>query len=57
MTNSIGRVALLWRGDRQARDSAKPETSRLHRVFEALASRILWSTEHPLCLVAQSASR
>jgi hypothetical protein len=57
MTNSIGRLALLWRGDRQARDSAKPETSRLHRVFEALASRILWSTEHPLCLVAQSASR
>jgi hypothetical protein len=37
MTTPIGRLALLWRGDREARSSAKPETSRLNRVFEALA--------------------
>ena len=39
MTKHIGRLALLWRGDREARSCAKPEASRLHRVFEALASR------------------
>jgi hypothetical protein len=39
MTKDIGRLALLWRGDREARNSAKPETSRLRRVFEALAFR------------------
>jgi hypothetical protein len=38
MTKHIGRLALLWRGDREARSTAKPETSRLHRVFEALAA-------------------
>jgi hypothetical protein len=32
-------VALLWRGDRQARAAARPETSRFVRVFEALARR------------------
>jgi hypothetical protein len=39
MADPIGKVALLWRGDRQARDTATPETSRFHRVFEALARR------------------
>jgi hypothetical protein len=39
MTKHNGRLAPLWRGDREARSSAKPETSRLHRVFEALALR------------------
>jgi hypothetical protein len=33
------KVALLWRGDRQARLDARPETSRLHAIFEALARR------------------
>ena len=37
MSKDIGKVALLWRGDRQARDTARPETSRFVRVFEALA--------------------
>ncbi len=32
------RVALLWRGDRQARAAATPENSRLRLVFEALAA-------------------
>lgn len=36
---SIGKVALLWRGDRHARDTARPETSRFARIFEALARR------------------
>jgi hypothetical protein len=33
-----GRVALLWRGDRQARRNATPHNNRLSQVFEALAS-------------------
>lgn len=33
------KVAILWRGDRQARDEARPETSRLKAIFEALERR------------------
>jgi hypothetical protein len=33
-----GRLALLWRGDRDARRSATPHNNRLSRVFEALAA-------------------
>jgi hypothetical protein len=32
------RVALLWRGDREARRSATPQNNRLNHVFEALAA-------------------
>jgi hypothetical protein len=39
MVEKVGRVALLWRGDREARDSATAENNRYHRVFEALAMR------------------
>ena len=39
MTRQIGRVALLWRGDREARASATPENSRLNRIFAALAAQ------------------
>jgi hypothetical protein len=35
---SLGKIAVIWRGDRQARISATPENNRFHRVFEALAS-------------------
>src|SRR5258708_81136 len=31
------KLALLWRGDRQARCSATPQNNRLNRVFEELA--------------------
>lgn len=31
-------LAILWRGDRNARAAATPENSRLHRVFKALAA-------------------
>jgi hypothetical protein len=31
------KVALLWRGDREARRNATPHNNRLNRVFEALA--------------------
>jgi hypothetical protein len=31
-------VALLWRGDREARRNATPQNNRLNRVFEALAA-------------------
>ena len=33
-----GKLAVLWRGDRQARTDATPANNRFHRVFEALAS-------------------
>ena len=39
MSGQSGRLAILWRGDREARNTAKAQTSRFHRVFEALASR------------------
>src|SRR4030088_2013277 len=33
-----GKLALLWRGDRQARRNATPQNNRLNRVFEELAT-------------------
>ncbi len=33
------KVAIVWRGDRQARDNVRAETSRLKAIFEALARR------------------
>ena len=38
MTMGAGRVALVWRGDRQARRTATPQNNRFHRVFEELAA-------------------
>jgi hypothetical protein len=37
-TDKIGRIALLWRGDRDARAKATPANNRLSLVFEALAA-------------------
>ena len=37
MSSSIGKVAVLWRGDAEARRSANPETNRFKAVFAALA--------------------
>jgi hypothetical protein len=36
--HEIGRVAVLWRGDRAARRNATPGNNRFHQVFEALAA-------------------
>ncbi|WP_244485483.1 Cj0069 family protein [Bradyrhizobium tropiciagri] len=36
-TDRLGRVAILWRGDEEARRNAAPETSRFKDVFAALA--------------------
>jgi hypothetical protein len=33
-----GKLALLWRGDRQARDKATAQNNRLNRVFETLTA-------------------
>ena len=33
-----GKLALLWRGDCQARRNATPQNNRLNRVFEELAA-------------------
>ena len=32
------RVAILWRGDREARQAATPQNNRYHRIFEELGS-------------------
>ena len=32
-------MAILWRGDREARTTATPQTSRFHRIFESLRLR------------------
>jgi len=37
-TGKIGRIALLWRGDRVARAKATPANNRLSPVFEALTA-------------------
>jgi hypothetical protein len=39
MASEVGKVAVLWRGDRQARNAATRETSRFARIFDALARR------------------
>ncbi len=35
-TDPIGKIAIVWRGDRGARNAATPENSRLNRLFSAL---------------------
>lgn len=37
MTNSPPRIAIVWRGDRDARCAATPQNNRFHRIFEELA--------------------
>jgi len=32
------RIAVLWRGDREARNRATPQNDRFHRIFEELAA-------------------
>jgi hypothetical protein len=32
------RIAILWRGDREARQAATPQNNRFHRIFEELAA-------------------
>ena len=32
------RIAILWRGDREARDAATPQNNRFHRIFEELTA-------------------
>lgn len=36
--SEAGKLAVLWRGDRQMRSEATAENNRLNRVFEALAA-------------------
>src|SRR5689334_16522394 len=38
MADEVGRVALLWRGDRQARSEATPWNNRYSRIFEELSA-------------------
>jgi hypothetical protein len=38
MSSSGGKIAVLWRGDREARRDATPHNNRFHRVFEELAA-------------------
>jgi hypothetical protein len=38
MSSPIDKIAVLWRGDREARRNATPQNNRFHRVFEELAA-------------------
>jgi len=38
MSGHVGKVAVLWRGDREARRNATPQNNRFHRVFEELTA-------------------
>jgi hypothetical protein len=38
MAARMARVAVVWRGDREARSTATPQNNRFHRVFEELAA-------------------
>jgi hypothetical protein len=38
MSGHVGKVAVLWRGDREARRNATPQNNRFYRVFEELAA-------------------
>jgi hypothetical protein len=38
MTNSPPRIAIVWRGDREARRTATSQNNRFHRIFEELAA-------------------
>lgn len=38
MRNTPPRIAIVWRGDRQARRAATPQNNRFHRIFEELAA-------------------
>lgn len=35
---TVGKVAVLWRGDRRARSEARPDNNRFHRIFEELTA-------------------
>jgi hypothetical protein len=39
MANRIGRVAILWRGDRALRETVTPNNNRYHRIFEELTEQ------------------
>jgi len=38
-TDAIGRIGILWRGDRAARANATAENNRMHPLFAALSAR------------------
>src|SRR6476661_3378327 len=38
MSSPIGKIAVLWRGDQEARRNATPQNNRFYRVFEELAA-------------------
>jgi hypothetical protein len=38
MADMVGKIAILWRGDGEARRAATPENNRYHRVFAELAA-------------------
>jgi hypothetical protein len=38
MTTQMAKVAVVWRGDREARNAATTHNNRFHRVFEELSA-------------------
>ena len=46
MSGQSGRLAILWRGDREARNTAKAQTSRFHRVLRHwLRATFTWNPQ------------
>jgi hypothetical protein len=39
MTKALGKLAILWRGDHEARRTATVEASRFNRILAALEAR------------------
>ena len=50
------KIAIVWRGDREARRAANPANNRFHRVFEELASVGIDVTREKLKITAISAA-
>lgn len=38
MATALPKIAVVWRGDREARDAATPQNNRFHRIFEELSA-------------------
>ena len=38
MAMPVAKIAIVWRGDREARRAATPQNNRFHRIFEELAA-------------------
>lgn len=57
MTDEIDRLALLWRGDREARANATTDKNRYNQIFEKLAARGIHAEPAVYCEEAEDEVR